>query len=70
MEKRKENMILLQQQHEPGTNADAIAKKENSRADPSHMGGSLVLIFIVSITGKKSEGIIRLHTSLTVSQTN
>jgi hypothetical protein len=28
MEKRKENMILLQQQHEPGTNADAIAKKE------------------------------------------
>lgn len=53
MEKRKENMILLQQQHEPGTNADAIAKKENSRADPSHMGGSRVLIFIVSITGKK-----------------
>jgi hypothetical protein len=54
MEKRKENMILLQQQqHEPGTNADAIAKKENSRADPSHMGASRVLIFIVSITGKK-----------------
>lgn len=25
------------------------------------MGGSRVLIFIVSITGKKSEGIIRLH---------
>ena len=40
MEKRKENMILLQQQqHEPGTNTAAIAEKENSRADPSHMGG-------------------------------
>jgi hypothetical protein len=47
-------MILLQQQqHELGTNADAIAEKENSRADPSHMGASRVLIFIVSITGKK-----------------